>query len=319
MSLPAAGFPRLAPALVLSLAFALPAAATVVVSGPADGLAYFPLYMPTGQFDERGLSGFEFLISSATGPFDANDQYLIQGEDTNPTQAIGSDLGTVADLSGVPFDFSIRHNLVGGRNFTFSLTNTVSSQVSVLCWGQNCAAGATSAELINGLPPIIDYNGIQVQVRAQDVPGASVAVEILGLSGVTLSGAPLFDETVVPSSPGTILPFDQGRRGQWFMADANELTESEWELFGRVILNRIDPALTDRTKVRLAVDLVRNPSLPFVPEPSTGILLGGGLAGLAAWRRRPGSADIVPRFAGGNRRWERGTSVESTSAPPSAT
>ncbi len=313
MRVPATGVPGFVSAILLPLALALPASGTVVVSGPADGLAYFPLYMPTGQFDERGLSGFEFLISSATAPFDANDQYLIQGEDTNPSQAIGNDLGTVADLSGVPFDFSIRHNLAGGRNFTFSLTNTVSSQVSVLCWGQNCAAGATSAELINGLPPILDYNGIQVQVRAQEVAGASVAVEILGLSGVTLSGAPLFDETVVPTSPGTILPFDAGRRGQWFMADANDLTESEWELFGRVTLNRIDPALTDRTKVRLAVDLVRNPSLPFVPEPSTGLLLGGALAGLAAWQRRRTSTDIVPRRAGGHRRWERRASADSTS------
>ncbi|HET6495363.1 MAG TPA: hypothetical protein VFH61_08375, partial [Thermoleophilia bacterium] len=158
---------RSAAAFLLSLAFAGPAAATVVVSGPADGSAYIPLYMPTGKFDERGLSGFEFLISSTTGQFNSNDQYLIQGEDTNEAQAIGNDLGSVASLAGVPFTFSIRHNLTGGRNFTFSLVDTVTSQMSVLCWGKNCAGGATSAELINGLAPIVDYNGIQVQVRAQ--------------------------------------------------------------------------------------------------------------------------------------------------------
>ncbi len=185
----------------------------VIVSGPADGSAYFPLDMPTGQFDERGLSGFELFISSTTGQFNSNDQYLIEGEDTNATQAIASELGTVADLSGVPFAFSIRHNLVGGRNFSFSVTDMVTSQVSVLCWGQNCDAGSTSAERINGFDPIHDYNGIQVQVRAQGVAGASVAVQILGLSGVTTIGAPLFSETVLPTSPGTIFAGDRGRRG----------------------------------------------------------------------------------------------------------
>ncbi len=62
-------------AAVLSmLSLAAPSHATVVVSGPNDGSAFFPLFQPTGEFDERGLSGFEFLISSTTGQFDSNDQ-----------------------------------------------------------------------------------------------------------------------------------------------------------------------------------------------------------------------------------------------------
>jgi hypothetical protein len=256
------------------------------VSGPDDGSAYFPLVMPTGAFDERGLSGFEFFISSTAGQFNSNDQYLIQGESTTATQSIANDLGKVADLSGVSFDFSIRHNLVGGRNFTFSLTNSATSQVSALCWGQNCAPGSISAERINGLDPIVDYNGVQLQVRAQGVAGASIVVQVLGLSGVTLSGSPLFDETVMPTSPGTIFALDQGRRGQWFMADDDDLTKNEWELFGTVTIHRTDAALTDRNKVRLAIDLVRDPSLPFIPEPSTSLLLSLGLAGLAIQRRK---------------------------------
>jgi hypothetical protein len=276
--------------LLLALSLALPASATVTVSGPDDGSAFFNLDMPTGQFDERGLSGFEFLISSvpqSTDPFTANDQYLIRGEDTNPIDAIGNDLGAVGDLSGVPFDFSIQHNLVGGRNFTFSLTNSVTSAVSVLCWGVNCPAGSNAAEMINGEGPLIDYNGIQVQARAQDVVGSSVDLQILSLSGVTLAGSPLFNETVTPSSPGTIFSFDLGRRGQWFLADDLDFHTNEWELLGQITLNRPDEALMDRTKVRLAIDFVRDPSLPsVVPEPSTALLMGLGLLALAANPRR---------------------------------
>lgn len=271
-------------ALLVAL-LAQPAGATVTVSGPADNSAYFPLVMPTGAFDERGLSGFEFLIGGVETGFFAGDQYIVQGEDTNPAQTIFADLGTAADLSGETFDFSIQHNLASGRNFTFSISNAL--QTSVLCWGLGCAPGSISAETINGFAPILDYNGLQVQIRAQDVLGATTQVQIQGLTGVMLNlQEPLFDETVTLSTPGTILPFDLGRRGQWFMADDNDLTANEWELFGTVTLTRPDDATTDRTKVRLAVDLVRNESLPFVPEPSTGLLVGLGLAGLAARRER---------------------------------
>ena len=70
------------------------------------------------------------------------------------------------------------------------------------------------------------------------------------------------------------------------MADDNDLTQNGWELFGSVTLNRTDSALSDRTKVRLAVDFVRNPELPFIPEPSTGLLVGLGMAVLALRRER---------------------------------
>ena len=145
--------------------------------------------------------------------------------------------------------------------------------------------------MINGFEPLYDYNGLQVQVRAQDVVGATTTVEIRGLSGVTLDGSPLFDETVTLSSPGTIFPGDAGRRGQWFMADDNDLTANEWDLFGTVTLNRPDGALTDRTKVRLAVDFVRNESLPFVvPEPSTALLAAAALGTIVAIARSRGRA-----------------------------
>ena len=269
--------------LILTLLTVLPAQAVVTVSGPDDFSAFIPLVMPTGQEDERGLSGFEFLMSGTSDPFTRNDQYLIQGQDTNAAQTIRNDLGTATDINGIAFDFSIQHNLVGGRNFTFSLTDTVSSNVSVLCWGSNCAVGSNSAETINGFAPINNYNGLQLQVRAQMVAGSSTSVEIFGLTGVTTTGSPFFNDTVTPTSPGTI-PGDFGRRGQWFMADALDYQLNEWELTGRVTLNRTDAALSDRTMVRLAVDFVRNPSLP-VPEPSTALLFGLGLSWLGALRR----------------------------------
>jgi len=267
------------------------AGALVTVTDSDDFLTFFNLYRPTGEFDETGLSGFEFLISSRTGEFRANDQYLISGEETAETTSLGNDLGAVADLSSVPFAFSIQHNLVGGRNFTFRLTDLVSSEVSVLCWGLNCPIGSNAAEILNGISPISDYNGIQIQVRAQDVAGSSAAVTITALNGVTVAGAGFFDEVVTPASPGTI-PGDSGRRGQWMIGDALDLVLNEWELLGTVLLSRPDAAETDVTKVRLAVDLVRDPRQPFlIPEPSMLLLLAVSVMASAALarpvRRRP--------------------------------
>lgn len=281
----------LAIALAMVVLFtAATANALVTVTDPDDGSVFLGLYRPTGEFDETSLSGFEFLISSRVGEFRENDQYLISGEATEETTSIAHDLGAVGDLSGTPFTFSIEHNLIGGRNFTFAVTNELTSTTEVLCWGEGCEPGSTSVETLAGIPPIDSYNGLQIQVRAQDVANASAQVAITSLSGVTVAGAGFFDETVVPSSPGTISPSDAGRRGQWMLGDDLDLVENEWTLEGMVTLSRPDEALSDLTKVRLAVDLVRDPSLPFIeaPEPATPLLfaVGAGVLVLVSLRRR---------------------------------
>lgn len=252
---------------VLALAAVEGAHALVMVTDPDDGSPFFRLDRPTGQFDETGLSGFELLVSSRTGQFRANDQYLIAGEETLPETSIAADLGAVEDLSDRPLAFSIAHELSGGRRFTFRTTDLGSQASSVLCWGVGCPQGSIATELLDGMPPIVDFNGLQIQARAQDVPGASAALAITSLTGVEVGGAEFFDEVVAPDSPGTVLPQDLGRRGQWMLADSLDLVLSEWELTGIVTLTRPDEALTDLTKVRLAVDLVRDPTLPVVPLP----------------------------------------------------
>jgi hypothetical protein len=291
---------RRPPRAVLSAAWALTAlalagraAALVSVTDPDDGSVFPRLYRPTGQFDETALGGFEFLISSRTAQFRANDQYLVSGEATEETTAIGNDLGGVAELSAVPFEFSIRHQLVGGRHFRFRLTDGITSEEHVLCWGQGCPAGSLASELLAGVPPIQDYNGLQIQVRAQDVVGSSAEVEITGLAGLDVTGAPFFDELVTPDVPGTISPLDAGRRGQWLLGDDLDFVANEWELTGIVTLVRPDAADTDLTKVRLAVDLVRDPTLPYIPalEPARALLLVTGLLTLWTAGRRAGRAD----------------------------
>ncbi len=117
-------------------------------------------------------------------------------------------------------------------------------------------------------------------------------MRITSLSGVELAGAAFFDEAVTPDSPGTILG-DSGRRGQWMLGDSLDLVLDEWELTGLVTLSRPDAALSDVTKVRLAVDFVRDPDLAYVPEPSAGLLFGAALSVLMPFvlcrrRMRPG-------------------------------
>ncbi len=290
--------PILGFALGSVVAFAPPVAATVMVSGPDPSAAavFFGLAIPPvgGALDERGFSGFEFLMSGvdpATNAFNANDMFVIAGNDTNPTQAVGLNVGNRNEIHDIPFNFSIEHNLVGGRNLTFSLTNTLTQQSSVLCWGTNCTAGSVARETINGEGPFDAFNGIQIQVRAQDVVGSSTSVQITALSGIDdIVGDPFFNGTVDPTLPGTIQTSfgnDAGRRGQWLIASELEFLAKEWNLQGIVTLRRPDGALTDRSKVRLAIDLVRDPNLPYViPEPSTAVFLGLGLIGLTTLTRR---------------------------------
>lgn len=268
-----------------SLLSGLPATALVIATDPDDPLPFFRLDRPTGKFDETGLAGFELLVSSRTGEFRAADMYLIAGEVTEPDHALALDLGDAAQLSAVPLGFSIEHRLAGGRRLLFRVSPAAGTGTHLLCWGTGCPAEALSAERLGALAPPVDWNGLQVQVRAQEVPGASAALRLLALDGVDLAGAPLFDETVTPDSPGTI-PGDAGRRGQWLLADDLDLVTREWTLRGILTLSRPDEATTDLTKVRLAVDLVRDPTLPFVPEPGTLLLVVCGLVGLGSRRRR---------------------------------
>lgn len=259
-----------------------------------DPFTFTFLEKPTGNFDEPSLGGFEYLISSRTNEFRANDQYLIAGEVPSDSTAVVADLGTVDALSGTAFDFSIQHNLSGGRNFTFSMNDPLTGQVSELCWGANCAPTSTSAPTLNGQPPINNYNGLQIQVRAQDVIGSSATVENLALSGLDISPGsdPLFNGTVDPSSPSTLSIFGDppGRVAQWILGDSLDLVLMEWVLTGTVTLSRPDDATFDLTMVRLSVDLVNDTRLATIPVAPAVWLFGSGLLGLIGIARRKKAA-----------------------------
>ncbi len=103
--------------LGLALGLALPAQATINVIGPEPNqLTFFSSLdtPPGGAADEKGFAGVEYLISGRTEPFESNDMYLIAGNETTPSQAIGIDLGDNLTLSGTTFEFSLAQNLVGG-------------------------------------------------------------------------------------------------------------------------------------------------------------------------------------------------------------
>jgi hypothetical protein len=261
--------------------------ATVTITN--DWATLFSLEKPTGEFDEPSLSGFEYLISSRTGEFRENDQYMIVGEEPTATTSLISNLGAVNELSGTAWDFSIQHNLIGGRNFTFTMDGPAGAG-SELCWGENCPPGSTSMQTLDGQAPINQYNGLQIQVRAQDVTNSSATISNLSLTGVTMdpTSPALFDGTVTPLTLGTF-PFETGRVGQWLLGDNLDFTSNEWELTGTVTLTREDLALEDLTKVRFAVDLVDDTRLVLepVPVPASVWLFVSALIGLVGIGRKP--------------------------------
>jgi hypothetical protein len=253
-----------------------------------DPFTFFNLEKPTGEFDEPGLSGFEYLLSCRTGEYRANDQYLIAGEESTPTTSLVADLGGVAELSSLALDFSIQYNLIGGRNFTFTLDGPLAGTPSVLCWGDGCSGGSTSAQTIDGLAPITQYNGLQIQVRAQEVAGSSVTISNLAITGVDIApgSAALFDGVVTPATTSTIPGDSPGRVAQWLLGDSLDLVTQEWDLSGTVTLTRPDAALEDLTKVRLAVDLVNDMRLATIPLPATAWLVISALGGLVVVKRK---------------------------------
>lgn len=262
--------------------------ATIVITN--DPNTFLFLEKPTGQFDEPSLGGFEYLISSRTNEFRANDQYLIVGEEANDATALVADLGTVGELSGTAFDFSIQHNRLGGRNFTFSINNPLTGEISELCWGDNCALSSTSMSTLNGQAPINTYNGMQLQVRAQDVMDASATISGLSLTGVDIDpdSAGLFEGTVTPFTNSTLSIFGDppGRVGQWILGDSLDLVLADWELTGTVTLSRPDEAILDLTNVRLSVDFVNDTRLATIPVPPTVWLFGSGLLSLIGIARK---------------------------------
>lgn len=226
-----------------------------------DWDTFLHLEKPYGKIDEPSLGGFEYVISSRTG-FDGNDQYINIGDESLPSTALAAELGPAADISGTPFQFSIKH--VANQNMSFRMTNTVSS---VLCWGTNCPAGSTASATLDGKPPLKGFNGLQIQVRAQDVKSSSTTVTNLSLVGVTPSSGsdPLFGGKVTPSSQPT-LPLDPpGRVGQWILGES--LAVVDWELTGTVTASRPDGATSETSKVRFVVDFVIDKRLPVAAAP----------------------------------------------------
>lgn len=266
------------------------ATADVVVSN--DTSIFFRLDKPSGDFDEPSFGGFEYRISGKDLPdFRANDQYLNVGEEVLETNSIAHELGKQPDLAGVAFDFSIVHNK--GKHYAFSMVNRNTSFTSIQCWGIECPVGGdlnTSTVALDGQTPITNWNGLQIQVRAQEVNPSSATIENLRLTGVDIAAGsdPLFDGTVTNFTPSSCIPFDPaGRVCQWVLG--NDLTQSSWELAGTVTLDRTDDATNDRTKVRLAVDFVNDPTIPppsAIPVPAALPLFASALALLGAVARR---------------------------------
>ena len=93
---------------------------------------------------------------------------------------------------------------------------------------------------------------------SQDEPNSLTNMQLFGMTA-TDESAPLLSSTVEPDTEST-LPLDpSGRLGQWILGTG--LPTRDWELTGTITLTRPDEALSDRNKVRLAVDFIKDTTL----------------------------------------------------------
>ena len=184
------------------------------------------LEKPTGKIDEPSFGGFNYLISSLPSGFTAGDMYLNLGDETVEEASIAADLGDVAALSEAAFDFSIRQ--VVGQRQVFALTRVASGETTTLCWGVQCPEGSIVKELLGGEPPFSEYNGLQIQLRAQEIAGSSAKLEQVELVGLlpTDESPPLLEATVTPETPSSIPIDPPGRVGQWILG--TDLATSDW-------------------------------------------------------------------------------------------
>jgi hypothetical protein len=184
--------------------------------------------------------------------------YLNFGDETTPEEALGFDLGDANELSSKAFEFEI--NSYAGTRYTFSMTPMDGTDSVSLCWGHGCPEFTISATRLGGYPPAAlgNYNGLQIQLRAQEVQGSSAELSNLRLTGVDISddSAPLLEAFVYPDSPSTIPLDPPGRLGQWILGAG--LSQVSWSPSGRITLTRPDDAVAERSKVRLAIDFVRD-------------------------------------------------------------
>jgi hypothetical protein len=224
-----------------------------------DWEKFLDLEKPTDKFDEPSFGGFNYWISSVADGFNANDLYLNLGDESTEDSTVAADLGDVSTLSGVAFNFSIKQ--VVDTRYVFSVTNTSNNQTDTVCWGTACPEGSISKATLSGETGFNGYNGLQIQLRAQDVDASSASLSNMQLIGMraTEESAPLLSSTVEPDTEST-LPLDpSGRLGQWILGTG--LPTRDWELTGTITLTRPDEALIDRNKVRLAVDFIKDTTL----------------------------------------------------------
>jgi hypothetical protein len=298
---------------ILTLRRLLLPAAALALALPASAATYVSINRPSAQVASIGnlVMGAKYRVSSVNF-----DQSLDSGGGTQNVPGgsnfVSTNLGNVAQLSNVTYDFTLRN--VAGQGILFTLTSPT-NVTRTLAWGTfspalnpaptssaaqlraAAATGQTPGTLLS--PGQLSMNALHLEVSSRVRPTNNgsyapvVTLSNLAFSapGAILRGSLLPSQTVTPATSLTNPNFPEvgaGFASQWLLTNG-DFWDFNWTLSGKVNarINNLTGNPGDFAEwVKFGVSGKQVTLTGSVPEPASWAMLILGFGGIGALMRR---------------------------------